>query len=524
MINNYNLISIAKPWESHFDLSQMGKYRLDSGLYEIDENNLKEGMALIDGNNQPCGWVQTSIFIDYILNQSRTDKSFYQTLIASIDDAITIIDQDGVILAWNHRSEEIYGSSNKEVINKNIREFFEEKSLLMEVLKTKKKVVKHYHQPLPNAHVLINALPVYSNNQIVGGISVDRDITDLVKINEELSQTTAYARNLERKLEKETVYNPLAKIKGKSPAVKKALEITRKISKTDATVLITGESGVGKELFAEAIHKASHRSDYPFIAINCGAIPSALFESELFGYEKGSFTGAMTSGKKGKIDAAKNGTLFLDEIGEMPLELQAKLLRVLQEKEFYQIGGNKPIPVRAGIIAATNKDLKEMVTQKKFREDLYYRLNVISLSIPSLKERREDIFEFVELFLNEFSTELGIPTPDIDKQVMNAFLKYDWPGNIRELRNVIQRIVILGAGDGVITLEYVPNEIVKHDSALESPPVLLSPRVNKIIDSEKAQIEYALNTTFGNKSAAAKLLGISRGTLYNKMKIYQLIH
>lgn len=271
-------------------------------------------------------------------------------------------------------------------------------------------------------------------------------------------------------------------------------------------------------MFAEAIHKASNRSHRPFIAINCGAIPSSLFESELFGYEKGAFTGALKGGKKGKIDVARGGTLFLDEIGELPLESQAKLLRVLQEKEFYRVGGNKAIPVEARIIAATNKNLKEMVERKTFREDLYYRLNVLSLSIPPLRERREDVFALIELFLNEFAAEHELPVPDLDEKVMYILLHYDWPGNVRELRNVIQRIVVLGADDGIMTTEHLPKELLH----THLPKKIHHEVVDTIYTSEGMKIQDALRVTYGNKSAAAKMLGISRGTLYNKIKKLQL--
>ncbi len=522
VISKLKLSSISKPWESHLNLSKLKKYSNDIHLTEIDEIPFNKDIALINKQGKPSGWIPTSLLIENILREWKKDRAFYETILLTIDNAITIVNQDGVIEGWNHRSEEIYGHTTDDVLNKNIREFFEEKTLMMQVLETEEKAQKHYYQPLPDVHVLINALPVYCDNKRIGVISVDRDITDLVKINEELSNTTAYVRNLEKKLEREMISKPLSKIKGKSPAIKKTLELTEKIAKTDATVLITGESGVGKELFAEAIHKAGNRSNFPFIAVNCGAIPLSLFESELFGYEKGAFTGAITSGKKGKIDAAKDGTLFLDEIGEIPLELQAKLLRVLQEKEFYRIGGTKPIPVKARIIAATNKDLRQMIEKKQFREDLYYRLNVVSLTIPPLRERKEDIIEFVELFLNEFSAQFKISAPDIDKKVMQTFLQYSWPGNIRELRNVIQRIVILGLEDGINTLEYLQEEIFQLDITQNQPLVTTTQNLNKKSGGEKEEIKNALTITYGNKSAAAKLLGVSRGTFYNKLKKYNL--
>jgi transcriptional regulator with PAS, ATPase and Fis domain len=297
------------------------------------------------------------------------------------------------------------------------------------------------------------------------------------------------------------------------------------VAQTDATVLLYGESGVGKELFARAIHQSSKRKDKPFIAINCGAIPAALFESELFGYQGGAFTGAEKKGKPGKLELAHGGTLFLDEVGELPLELQVKLLRALQERQFYRVGGTEPITVDTRVIAATNRQLEKMIAEGRFREDLYYRLNVFTLEIPPLRDRREDILELVQNFLQEYSSAYGQPIPRLGPGVTEALLAYHWPGNVRELRNVMERLCILQE-NGMASLEHLPLSVQnaspqpvftsRNDPALLSRP--FPPALRE--EDERQRILAALERTYGNKKAAAELLGISRGTLYNKLQKY----
>jgi transcriptional regulator with PAS, ATPase and Fis domain len=296
---------------------------------------------------------------------------------------------------------------------------------------------------------------------------------------------------------------------------------------------------VGKELFAQAIHKASGRSEQPFIDLNCGAIPASLFESELFGYDKGAFTGAAREGKKGKFELAKGGTLFLDEIGELPLDLQVKLLRVLQERKFYRVGGNTPIPLDVRIISATNRSLETMISDGTFRQDLYYRLNVVSIEVPPLRDRIEDIPELIQLFVREFSNKYRRPIPVLDPEVMYIFLHHPWYGNIRQLRNTIEHMIIL-ADEEVIHPNHLPPGFYyqeQHEKRLVNRHYGLESEAQKRPDvsggtpdlimslagqDERSAIQQTLRTTFGNKSAAAKILGISRVTLYNKMKKYGL--
>ncbi|WP_243292447.1 sigma 54-interacting transcriptional regulator [Bacillus sp. FJAT-47783] len=518
--DNISLKALSYPWNDSLQMDEMIVVPRQTTLADLDQLVDGKDFALIDENNMIVGWVPYERLADALFHHWKMLSSFYETLLKAVDDAITIVDANGTIISWNPKAEELYECSRENSIGKHITKLFKEESVvLMSTLKEGKTVVRKYNQPQSDVHVLINTQPVYLKDEMVGGISVERNISDIVKLNEELSSTTAYIQHLESQMDTEDdQLDPFRKIKGRSPALMSAIQLAKKVAMTDASVLITGESGVGKELFSQAIHQASERKEAPFIAINCGAIPAALFESELFGYEKGAFTGAVKEGKKGKIDAAKGGTLFLDEIGEMPLDLQVKLLRVLQEKQFYRIGGTKPIPVDVRIIAATNRDLEKMVSEGTFRQDLYYRLNVVSIHIPPLRERMEDIPELVQLYLNEFSIKYKKPIPTIDPEVMYRFMEDPWKGNIRQLRNTIERIMIL-ADEETITPSHLPQSFQQQANKEVQPPKK-EEQFMVSHPSEKEKIQYVLQKTYGNKSAAAKLLGVSRVTLYNKMKKY----
>jgi sigma-54 dependent transcriptional regulator, acetoin dehydrogenase operon transcriptional activator AcoR len=307
---------------------------------------------------------------------------------------------------------------------------------------------------------------------------------------------------------------------GSSPIFLEVLEKANKVALSQADVLIIGETGTGKEVFARSIHLASARSNGPFIAVNCGAIPKELIGSELFGYEEGAFSGAKKGGVRGKFELAKGGTLFLDEIGELPLEQQVYLLRVLQERVVQRIGGTKEIPVDVRIIAATNVDIVNAVANKSFREDLYFRLNVIRIDLPSLRERgKADIISLAKLFVSKFNRREGKNTI-LSEPLLNVLFEYDWPGNVRELENLMYRLVVL-SGDGLLSLENVPEELrEKRQSAFLSPvtdPILK----NGVKDILREEIIKAIRRNNGNYSKAAKQLGISRTTLYRKIGEYK---
>jgi len=298
---------------------------------------------------------------------------------------------------------------------------------------------------------------------------------------------------------------------GQSPAIQRVLEQIRLVAMSDTTVLIRGESGTGKELVARAIHANSPRRYMPIVIVNCGALAEGVIESELFGHEKGAFTGAHYR-RKGKFELADGGTLFLDEIGDISLKTQVDLLRVLEEKKIFRVGGNTPIPVDFRLIAATNKDLEAMVAEGKFREDLYYRINVFSITIPPLRERREDIPLLAEHFLKKFARSMNKPVHGISAAAMALLEQYDWPGNVRELQNAIERAVLVCRGR-----EIQPEDLPLHVNEARGSAV-----GRTLADVERQHIARILQETKWNISQAARLLGIDRVTLYNKIRKYQL--
>lgn len=314
---------------------------------------------------------------------------------------------------------------------------------------------------------------------------------------------------------------PLESIIGESEAMKSVKRKIVKIANSTSSVLITGESGTGKEVIARAIHSQSNRRDKPFIAINCAAIPEQLLESELFGYAKGAFSGASNSGRVGKFELANGGVIFLDEIGDMPLALQVKLLRVLQERKFSKIGSNKMVNLDIRVIAATNKNIKEMIKEKTFREDLYYRINVIPIELPSLSERREDIEPLVLNFIDKYCNNYNLPNISIDKKVIEKLKSYPWEGNIRELQNAVEFMINLVGEDNLITTDILPEYIVEYYNSKKVDPLknIMEDDFITLEELEKKYINFALSK-YGRdtkgKSKAAKKLGIGLATLYRK--------
>ena len=351
------------------------------------------------------------------------------------------------------------------------------------------------------------------------------DLSDLVNLTKEALAYTREKGNgsfnksgknvkIEHRLE-------LGEIIGSSPAMQEVYKKIAKVSRTDCTVLIQGESGTGKELIARAIHFNSKRKDKPWIPINCGAIPGELLESELFGHEKGAFTHAFRS-RPGRFELAHKGTIFLDEIGEMPLALQVKLLRVIQERSFERVGGLKTIKVNIRIIAATNTDLESLVKKGGFREDLFYRLNVVPIEVPPLRDRLEDLEPLIVHFLTYFCKSRDLPVKEVSPEVMNCFYEYNWPGNVRELENLIERLVILVEGDE-IKLEDLPprfksrKELLPGDLPAEFPSTGISLKAE--VEKYETQLIFkALKKANGVKSEAARLLGINRTTLLEKLR------
>ncbi|MEI3599890.1 MULTISPECIES: sigma-54 interaction domain-containing protein [unclassified Oceanobacillus] len=447
-------------------------------------------------------------------------NAYLTTILETIDSSCTVIDANENVLIWTKGAEDIFSVKREEIIGRKITDFFHREQLeLLRTLKDGTTLYRSQHNARENLVVLINSNPVYLQDKIIGAVVSEVDITSQIQLNNELANTTEKLFHLENTVKKLTATEePFAEIKGNSTLLKNTKKMIKKAATTNTNVLIHGESGVGKELFAKAIHMLREGNDAPFIAINCGAIPSALFESEMFGYEKGAFSGADQRGKKGKVELAKGGTLFLDEIGEMPLDMQVKILRLLQDHKFFSVGGTKEKEVNFRVVAATNRDLKEEVRKGNFREDLYYRLNVVSIEVPPLRKRPEDIIELTHYFLYETSVKYNRPIHGISQGIMQALLKHEWPGNIRELKNVVERLVVFSES-GEIKSEYLPFEPNNHapynDSPLKhSEGLSLKERLQF---TERDIILKELKKAKGNKQTAAKNLQITRATLYNRM-------
>ncbi|MFB5196400.1 sigma 54-interacting transcriptional regulator [Neobacillus sp. KR4-4] len=366
---------------------------------------------------------------------------------------------------------------------------------------------------------MVHRIPILEDGKVIGAIGkiVFRQLKEVSELFKKLQKAENKASFYHQQFQKsESARYTWEHLLTVDPYMEKLKKSAAKAAKGRSTILIRGESGTGKELFAQAIHNSSARSTGKFIVVNCAAIPEELLESEFFGYDQGAFTGARQKGKLGKFDLANGGTLFLDEVGDMSLSLQAKLLRVLQEREFYRVGGTVRIQVDVRIIAATNRNLEEMVKEGLFREDLYYRLNVISLFVPPLRDRLYDTDHLIERFMIELNQILGTSITGMDYRAREAMLSYPWPGNVRELRNVMERAMTF-AENGKIMLEDLPDYLVKQVSMIDP-----SQNISLVENAELEAIKMALVQVQGNKVQAARLLGISRSGLYEKIKKYKL--
>lgn len=445
------------------------------------------------------------------------DYRILKSIVDCIYEAVCVIDENGIVIVWNKGAEKLYNIAYKDIIGENIEDIFPD-AIVNNVRKTGVSVENKYHSPRENSYILANSMPLYIEKVFKGAVSTDRDFAELSKLYFELENANSKLIFLENEVKK--ISGVFGNIIGKSPNIVKKIDMARQIAPTHASVMITGESGTGKEVFARGIHELSGRKGL-FVPVNCSAIPSELFESEFFGYCAGAFTGANKKGKMGIFELADEGTIFLDEIGDMPLHMQAKLLRVLQEREIVRLGGEKNIKLDLRVLAATNKCLQEMVRESKFREDLYYRLNVVEINLPSLRERKEDIPIFVDYFIKEFSTRNSKKIIGIQREVLNILNEYKWPGNIRELMNVIEHIIVTNK-NGMIQKNSIPEYILsqaKKSESFKEYPLDLTKAIKKL---ETENIKKALAISKNNKSKAAKLLNIPRGTLYHKMDEYKI--
>ncbi|TKI57771.1 PAS domain-containing protein [Brevibacillus antibioticus] len=380
-------------------------------------------------------------------------------------------------------------------------------------------------QQIKGQNMIAHRIPIMDEGKVIAvlGTVLFQDVQELTALAAMVAQLkdelTYYKKELRRRMGATYHFDQIV---GYSQKLQELKGFSLKVAKSDSTVLITGESGTGKELFAHAIHAESKRKMGPFIRVNCAAIPDSLLESELFGYEEGAFTGAVRRGKKGKFELANHGTILLDEIGDMPLPLQAKLLRVLQEKEVERVGAVRTTPIDVRVIASTNSDMLQSIKEGKFRADLYYRLNVVSLSIPPLRERLEDLPELVSNLLKQLGESTGVAVRTIDEEVWNVFRGYSWPGNVRELKNVLERALHL-MEDDVLKKEHIWLPVSDEGSlpSLSVPTHAVRPLKQVLEEAEQEALRQAMQQAGGNKLSAAKLLQISKSSFYEKWEKYQ---
>jgi len=444
----------------------------------------------------------------------------YELIFNSIHNGAIVTDVSGYVTHFNQPYGRFLGLDPAEQIGKHCTEVLDNTRMHI-VAKTGRPEINRSHRVM-GQNMVVQRIPIFKDGKIVAafGQVMFKDIRDVYKLAQELSLLESKVRLYEEELLslRATRYT-FDSIIGKSDAIAALKKEARRAASNRSPVLISGESGTGKELFAQAIHQAGERRLHPFVRVNCAAIPKDLLESELFGYEKGAFTGARPGGKAGKFELAHQGTMFLDEIGDLPLEMQPKLLRVLEDKEFERVGGNRVIRSDFRLIAASNQRLEEMLAEGRFRKDLFYRLNVIRLHIPPLRERREDIVELSHHLLKQLAQEANLPLPSIDGEARRALVACDWPGNVRELSNVLERSLAAMEADR-IRLQDLPFHIYRRTKGqAEGPTACIRDVQHK---AEKEAIVYALKSCGNNKAQAARTLGIHRTLLYKKMKKYEI--
>lgn len=456
-------------------------------------------------------------FVDKFI--SETSKQELLSVLDYIQDAIIIEDEKGTTIWLNQAAEDLYHMKREDSIGKDVT-FLENAGVISTSVSKlaieKKDTVSILHSNKEGKNLLTTGTPFYENGSIKRIIVTSRDITELIQLKNRIEDVQAALDELSQN---KIFYGDVI---ANSPSMFNVLQLTKKLSQIDSTVLITGESGVGKGIIAKLLHETGKRKNFPFVKVNCGAIPENLLESELFGYESGAFTGSRKEGKKGLFEMAQNGTIFLDEISELPYHLQVKILQVIQDKEIQRVGGIDTIEVNARIIAATNKDLKSMVNEGKFREDLYYRLYVVPIHIPPLRERQEDIIPMVRHFLQKYNNKFN-DNKRMDTNTIALLIKYHWPGNVRELENIIERLVIT-TKNNIILPENLPTYMFKNDG--NSGEITLSPIMNlkKALEETEKQMIKNASEKYKTTRQIAKILGISQPSVVRKMQKYGIDH
>lgn len=471
----------------------------------------------------------------YFPKYSEKVKRIIISAFNCLDSPKIIVDTEGIILYVSKYHLEYLGyDSEDELIGHKVDDVIPgtRMSMVLKTLTPEYGYLFHFIHRITGeiTTVICNRYPVYENGKLLG-VLCETTFPDGVSSIPELSNAVQKLKSRKKEMRTDALQTQIANlILGVSPTIVNLRNLIAQIAAFNFPVLITGETGSGKEVFANALHQLSPFAKENFVKINCAAIPGELLESELFGYEKGAFSGALREGKIGKFEYAQNGSVLLDEIGDMPMGLQSKLLRVLQEKEFEKIGSVKTQPFNARIICTTNCNINQLIEEKKFRQDLYYRINVIELHIPPLRERKEDIPILSNSFIHRVNNEYGLSITGISREGFQKLRDYDWPGNVRELRHVIEHACVMQR-TGILQPYYILPDI--HETLIESAHqkanVLSDTRRDEVIPLEEArklaeieQIQRALRTADGNKTLAAKYLQIDRTVLYDKIKRYKI--
>ncbi|MGB4189314.1 MAG: sigma 54-interacting transcriptional regulator [Syntrophales bacterium] len=442
----------------------------------------------------------------------------YEGVLNNILSGVLITDPDGYVIFLSDTYGKFLGMDPKAQIGKHTTDVIENSRMHI-VARTGVPEINHPHQ-IMGRNQIVQRIPIYINGKLaaVFGQVMFEDIKDVQILADKLNILESKVQLYEKELEnlRASKYS-CRNIVGSSQVMTELRRLAQRAAKVNSPVLLVGDSGTGKELFAHAIHRASDRHRKPFIRLNCSAIPKDLLEAELFGYEPGAFTGAGTKGKPGKFELAHQGTIFLDEVSELPLEIQPKLLRVVEEKIVERLGATRPVKCDFRLIAATNENLEDCIRRGKFRKDLYYRLNVIPLHIPPLRERREDIPLIASHLLQSLCRDFGLAAKGISPEVMKIFQNHDWPGNVRELSNILERtLTLLDERDEMIHVEHLPLffRSLSTRSERSQPRILKDLRAT----SERDAVLHAIRAANNNKNEAARILGIHRTALYKKMK------
>ncbi|NEU31886.1 PAS domain-containing protein [bacterium LRH843] len=439
---------------------------------------------------------------------SRTKQ--LQAILDFVADGVISVDEHGIVTVCNPSASKILNIPDNELIGKSIDDVFINFRLKQVIASGKEELNRIQEEN--GVKIITNQIPIRHENKVYGAVFTFQELQKLQRQEQEIRKKLLHRGHV-------TKYR-ISNIVGESKLYKEAIEKVKKYSKVDSTVLLTGETGVGKEVFAQLLHTYSNRSDGPFVAVNCAAIPANLLESELFGYVEGAFTGAKKGGKTGLFELAHRGTIFLDEIGELAESLQAQLLRVLQEGEVMRLGDERVIPIDIRVIAASNRDFEKMVEEERFRADLYYRLNILDITIPSLRERKDDIPLLCDYFIDELKQTIHKEIDCFNTEAMDILQGYQWPGNIRQLRNVVERSMILSP-ESVINAETVMiaggKDFLNRKSQHSEWDPSVESETKKLQNLEREYILSVLEQVKGNKTEAAKILGIGRTTLWRKI-------